>query len=71
MAPSSRVVIVPQGEFHFDVRYFENEKDTRYRSWSLPLFEAAWLERGFRGILVAPLIYDVKDSSLYQMVRPP
>ena len=38
MAPSSRVVIVPQGEFHFDVRYFENEKDTRYRSWCLPPF---------------------------------
>jgi len=35
------------------------------------LFEGAWLERRFPGILVAPLIYDVKDSSLYQMVRLP
>lgn len=68
---SGRVDIVPQGEFHFEVRLFEDSKDKRYRSWCLPLFEAAWLERGFRGILVAPLIYDVKDSSLYQMVRPP
>jgi len=45
MAPSSRVVIVPQGEFHFDVRYFENEKDTRYRSWSLPIAAAEAITR--------------------------
>lgn len=36
MAPSSRVDIVPQGEFHFEVRLFEDSKDKRYRSWSLP-----------------------------------
>lgn len=35
------------------------------------LFEAAWLERRFPGILAAPLIYDVKDGSLYQIVRQP
>ena len=33
------------------------------------LFEAAWLERRFPGILVAPLIYDVNNSYLYQIVR--
>jgi hypothetical protein len=66
-----RVEIVPVGELHFEVRFFADAKDKRYRSWCLPLFEAAWMERRFRGILVAPLIYDVKDSSLYQMVRPP
>ena len=33
------------------------------------LFEAAWLERRFPGIVVAPLIYDVKDGSLYQLAR--
>ncbi len=32
------------------------------------LFESAWLERRFPGVLVAPLIYDVKDSFLYQIV---
>jgi len=31
-------------------------------------FEAAWLEREFPGVVVAPLIYDVKDGSLYQLV---
>jgi len=35
------------------------------------LFEAAWLERRFAGVVVAPLIYDVKDGSLYQIVRQP
>jgi len=34
------------------------------------LFEAAWLERRFPGVVVAPLIYDVKDGSLCQIVRP-
>lgn len=33
------------------------------------LFEAAWLERRFPGVVVAPLIYDVKDCSLCQIVR--
>lgn len=33
------------------------------------LFEGAWLERRFPGILVAPLIYDVKDGILYQIVK--
>ena len=33
------------------------------------LFEGDWLERRFPGILVAPLIYDVKDGALYQIVR--
>ena len=50
MAPSSCVVIVPQGEFHFEVRFFEGESDKRYRSWSLPLSTAEvitrwWLRR--------------------------
>lgn len=36
---------------------------------SFMLFQAGWLERRFSGILVAPLIYDVKDGSLYQIVR--
>lgn len=35
------------------------------------LFEAAWLERRFPGVVVAPLIYDVKDGALYQIVRQP
>jgi len=35
------------------------------------LFEAAWLERRFPGVVVAPMIYDVKDSSLHQIVRQP
>ena len=47
---SGRVDIVPQGEFHFEARYFENEKDSRYRSWCLPLATAEavtrwWLKR--------------------------
>jgi len=33
------------------------------------LFEAAWLERRFPGILAAPLIYDLKDGALYQIAR--
>jgi hypothetical protein len=48
--PGSRIDIVPQGEFHFEVRFFESEKDQRYRSWSLPLAAAEavtrwWLRR--------------------------
>jgi hypothetical protein len=35
------------------------------------LFEAAWLERRFPGVLAAPLIFDVKDGALYQLVRQP
>ena len=35
------------------------------------LFEAAWLERRYPGVVVAPLIYDVKDGSLYQIVGQP
>jgi len=35
------------------------------------LFEAAWLERRFPGLVVAPLIYDVKDGSLHQIVGQP
>lgn len=47
---SGRVDIVPQGESHFEVRFFEGEKDKRYRSWSLPLAAAEaitrwWLRR--------------------------
>lgn len=37
LSPSGRVLIVPQGEFHFEVRFFEGENDKRYRSWSLPV----------------------------------
>jgi carbonic anhydrase len=33
------------------------------------LFQAAWLEKTFPEVLVAPLIYDVKDGLLYQIVR--
>ena len=40
MSPSSRVDIVPQGEFHFEVRLFEGENDKRYRSWCLALAAA-------------------------------
>ena len=32
-----RVDIVPQGELHFEVRFFEGENDKRYRSWCLPV----------------------------------
>lgn len=47
---SGRVDIVPQGKSHFEVRFFEGEKDKRYRSWSLPLNAAEaitrwWLRR--------------------------
>ncbi len=47
---SGRVDIVPQGGFHFEVRFFESESDRRYRSWSLPLAAAGaitrwWLKR--------------------------
>ena len=45
MAPSSRVVIVPKGELHFEVRHFENEQGTRYRSWCLPLTAAETITR--------------------------
>ena len=50
LGPSGRVDIVPQGEFHFEVRSFEGESDKRYRSWSLPLDAAEaitrwWLRR--------------------------
>ncbi|MBI4524092.1 MAG: carbonic anhydrase [Deltaproteobacteria bacterium] len=31
-------------------------------------FESGWLERRFPGILVAPLIYDVKGGALHQIV---
>ena len=37
LSPSGRVDIVPQGEFHFEVRFFEGESDKRYRSWCLPV----------------------------------
>ena len=48
--PSGRIDIVPQGEFHFEVRLFEDENDKRYRSWSLPVAAAEtitrwWLKR--------------------------
>ena len=50
LSPSGRVDIVPQGESHFEVRFFEGENDKRYRSWSLPLAAAEvitrwWLRR--------------------------
>ena len=50
LSPSDRIDIVPQGELHFEVRFFEGEKDRRYRSWSLPLAAAEaitrwWLRR--------------------------
>lgn len=50
LSPSGRIDIVPQGEFHFEVRFFEGESDKRYRSWSLPLAAAEvitrwWLRR--------------------------
>ena len=35
------------------------------------LFEAAWLGRQFPRVVIAPLIYDVKDGSLHQIVRQP
>ena len=49
-SPGGRIDIVPQGEFHFAVRFFEGESDKRYRSWSLPLAAAEaitrwWLRR--------------------------
>lgn len=34
-------------------------------------FQAAWLEETFPGVLVAPLIYDVKDGLLYQILGQP
>lgn len=48
--PGGRVEIVPQGEFHFEVRFFEGESDKRYRSWCLPMTAAEattrwWLRR--------------------------
>ena len=50
LSPSGRIDIVPQGEFHFEVRFFAGESDKRYRSWSLPLAAAEvitrwWLRR--------------------------
>ena len=45
LSPSGRVVIVPQGESHFEVRFFEGESDKRYRSWSLPLAAAEAITR--------------------------
>ncbi len=50
LSPSGRVDIVPQGESHFEVRFYEGESDKRYRSWSLPLAAAEvitrwWLRR--------------------------
>ncbi len=49
-SPGGRVDIVPQGESHFEVRFFEGENDKRYRSWSLPAATAEaitrwWLRR--------------------------
>ena len=46
---SGRVDIVPQGESHFEVRYFENEKQERYRSWCLPLPAAETVARWWLG----------------------
>ena len=45
LSPSGRVLIVPQGKLHFEVRHFENEQDTRYRSWCLPLTAAETITR--------------------------
>lgn len=42
---SGRVDIVPQGEFHFEMRVFEGERDKRYRSWSLPFAAAEAITR--------------------------
>ena len=45
VGPSGRVAIVPHGKTHFEVRHFENEKDSRYRSWCLPLATAEAVTR--------------------------
>lgn len=44
-----RVEIVPQGESHFEVRFFEDENDKRYRSWSLPVAAAEAVTRWWLG----------------------
>ena len=36
---------------------------------SFTRFQAGWLERRFPGVVVSPLIYDVKDGSLSQIMR--
>ncbi len=44
-----RVDIVPQGESHFEVRFFEDQTDNRYRSWCLPLAAAEAITRWWLG----------------------
>lgn len=63
-SPAGRIDIVPQGEFHFEVRFFEGESDKRYRSWCLPMTAALLLRlRAGKGLDTAHgLIYRVWDG---------
>jgi hypothetical protein len=51
---NSRVVIVPHGESHFEVRYFDDENEERYRSWCLPLMTVEQISRWWLGHSLHP-----------------
>ena len=60
-----RVDIVPQGELHFEVRFFEGENDKRYRSWCLPVAAGESITRWWlrRSLPLGEVPLDSKESA--------
>src|SRR3990167_4978345 len=60
-----RVDIVPQGELHFEVRFFEGENDKRHRSWCLPVAAGESITRWWlrRSLPLGEVPLDSKESA--------